>query len=254
MSSAESLHLSSFVHMHPHTHTHTHLPPRFPCAVVNTPEWRWGDFLQTKPCFFIQAGPVAGMAVTTTPQGSCDSWTLDSNKGLVCSQPKHPREEQAHGPLVGRGVDSPAEPCPGPCAASVPHAAAVLEGQSPRVLPWPAPDRCPCRSQPSSPPAPPALGCTLGLSCSAGLPLPPPHSLFPSSQIGQRSLHIPFQASCADFKLRFTTPLFSHQVVSFKGQGLCFRHLWIPGAQHLIAPQPISVERMNECTSRSHSC
>lgn len=90
-----------FVPVISYTCTSSHIaPPPFSRALVNTMpvEWQCGSILR-QSCFLLQAGPVAAVAITTTLQGSCDSWTLVPNKGLGCSQ--GPREQMAYDPLVG---------------------------------------------------------------------------------------------------------------------------------------------------------
>lgn len=110
----EPLHLWGFIHVHPLPH----LPAQLSHAVANTVEWQCGNIPQTQPHLSVQAGPVASMSITTTPQGSCDSWTLDPNEGLGCTQPWCPRGQLTRGPLVGRGMYSSVEPSPRPCTVS----------------------------------------------------------------------------------------------------------------------------------------
>lgn len=109
--------------------------------------------------------PEAQVAVTTTPRGPRDSWTLDPNKGLGCSQSGRPENSWPVAPLWVGVCTAHQSPAQGPALCSLPPplplgwGAQQMDRPSPHVLPCTAPDRCSHRYQPGHPPAPPARRC-----------------------------------------------------------------------------------------------
>ena len=173
--SADSLHVSGFIHIHPRTHLLLPLA----CAVVSTIEWQRGSILQTQSCFSVQAGPGAGMEIPTIREAHVTAglWTLKK-----MAQAAHSQEQLAREPPLGRGVSSSAESCPGPYIPSLPHLRGTLAGP---VIPLTPLDTCALsqRSAWSSSGSPssglqPQHFCTQFSDHATGL-----HQLIPSPQI-----------------------------------------------------------------------
>lgn len=159
--------LSHFVSLVSHTYTPSHIAPAFSHAAVNTIEWQWETFC--KRAMLLRTGRAIGqVTITTTPRGSCDSWTLDANKDLGGTQPLSPRERLAPGSPVSRGMYCLVEPCPGPCTVPLTPSLGAHQVDHHHAMC----SRCSHKYKPGHPPAP-APAASLGFAPVTGSsPLP----------------------------------------------------------------------------------